>query len=383
MTAANILVIDDEPGIRNLLSSELARQGYRVLTASNGAEALEMIGREKYQVALCDLKMPGMSGLELLGAIRQRDPGVEVIVLTGYATVETAVAAMKKGAYDFVQKPFNLDEILVLVEKSIEKSGLKTVIQELKEAKRKLEETQIQLIQSEKMAGIGQLAAGVAHELNNPLSGVIGFTQLLLEEKGLTPQQREDLQTVLTQSQRCRTIIQNLLQFSRPKESRKEPLDIARVMQSTLELVDYDFSTSGIDLVFDCPGNLPKVMGDAGMLQQVFVNLLTNARQALEGREQPQLTIRMGAQEGIVAIQFKDNGPGISQEILGKVFDPFFTTKAPGKGTGLGLSICHTIMRQHQGKISVESELGVGTTFTLELPFYHPDHEPAKEHSHS
>src|SRR5438552_1158437 len=147
-----VLVIDDEPGIRELLSRELVTHGYRVEAAANGQEALEKIEPGKYQVALCDLNMPKLGGLEAMEGIRKRDPGVEVIMMTGYATVETAVAAMKKGAYDFVQKPFNLKEVLALVEKSIEKSDLKSIVQQLREAKKKLEETQMQLIQSEKLA---------------------------------------------------------------------------------------------------------------------------------------------------------------------------------------------------------------------------------------
>jgi signal transduction histidine kinase len=223
----------------------------------------------------------------------------------------------------------------------------------------------------------------MAHELNNPLSGILGFTQMLLEDKGLTAQQREDLETILTQSQRCRTIIQNLLQFSRPKEPKMEPLDLVLLMQATLQLVNYEYTTSGIDLALDCQNDLPMVRGDSGAVQQVFINLLTNARQAMENQKQAHLTIRMGAEDGIVRIQFIDNGPGIPPEILGKIFDPFFTTKAPGKGTGLGLSICHTIMHQHQGQISAKSAAGTGTTFTLDFPVYRPDHEPAKEHSYS
>src|SRR5258708_733864 len=214
---AKILVIDDEPGIRDLLTRELSAQGHQVDSATDGRDGLAKIKIKKYQVALCDINMPKLGGLEALAEIRKCDAEIEVIMMTGYATVETAVDAMKQGAYDFVQKPFNLNELLALVEKSIEKSDLKSVVQELREAKKKLEETQMQLVQSEKLAGIGQLAAGVAHELNNPLSGVMGFAQLLLDDPSLTPQQRKDIETICAQSQRCRVIIQNLLQFSRRK----------------------------------------------------------------------------------------------------------------------------------------------------------------------
>jgi len=366
--SAKILVIDDEPGIRDLLTRELTAQGYWVEAAVDGMDALDMMKKQKYQVALCDLNMPKLGGLETLEEIRKQDAEIEVIMMTGYATIETAVEAMKKGAYDFVQKPFNLNEVLALVEKCIEKSDLKTVVQQLREAKQKLEQTQMQLVQSEKLAGIGQLAAGVAHELNNPLSGVMGFAQLLLDDKSLTPQQRTDVETICAQSQRCRVIIQNLLQFSRRRDPVIEPVDLAPLLQTTIDLVKYDFSTSGIDLIKQMPGSLPQVFGDPNELQQIFLNLITNARQAMEPQKKGRLLIEGEEKQGHVLLHFTDDGPGIAPETLGKIFDPFFTTKPVGQGTGLGLSICYGIAKQHQGNLSVQSRLGSGSTFTLELP---------------
>jgi two-component system NtrC family sensor kinase len=275
---------------------------------------------------------------------------------------------MKKGAYDFIQKPFNIEELIALVEKCLEKSGLRTVIQELREAKKKLEETQAQLVQSEKLASIGQLAAGVAHELNNPMSGIMGFTQLLLDDKTLSEQQRHDLETIYTQSQRCRTIIQNLLQFSRRQDPKKAELDLGAVLQATVDLIKYEFPSSGIALVTRIPTGLPHVLGDPQQLQQVFLNLLVNARQAMDGRPESQVSIEASPEAGQVVIQIQDNGPGIAKEIMGKVFDPFFTTKPVGQGTGLGLSICHGIVQQHQGTIDVESDGSTGTTFIIRLP---------------
>ncbi len=228
----------------------------------------------------------------------------------------------------------------------------------------------MQLIQSEKLAGIGQLAAGVAHELNNPLSGVMGFAQLLLDDPALTPQQRKDVETICGQSQRCRVIIQNLLQFSRRKEPLSEPVDLAPLIKATVDLVNYDFSTSGIELLQHVPTSLPMVFADPNQLQQVFLNLITNARQAFEGRKQGKLTIEGEEQKGRVLLHFIDDGPGIPAAILGKIFDPFFTTKPPGKGTGLGLSICYGIVQQHHGDLRVKSQPGAGTTFTLELPIF-------------
>jgi len=365
---AKILVIDDEPGIRDLLGRELSLSGHEVLTAGNGAQALEQVHAGKFQLAICDINMPDMNGLEVLEAVHQIQPEMEFLMMTGYGTVETAVSAMKKGAYDFVQKPFDLGELLALVDKCLEKSGLRTVIQELREAKKKLEEAQAQLVQSEKLASIGQLAAGVAHELNNPMSGIMGFTQLLLEDKTLSEQQRHDLETIYTQSQRCRTIIQNLLQFSRRHDPKKAKLDLGIVLQATIDLIKYDFSSSGIAIERSIPSDLPVILGDPQQLQQVFLNLLVNARQAMDGRPKSQVVITVAYKAGEITVQVQDNGPGIPQEIIGKIFDPFFTTKPVGQGTGLGLSICHGIIQQHQGTIDVASDGATGTTFVVKLP---------------
>lgn len=365
-----ILVIDDEPGIRDLFTLELSAQGYEVVTAGDGDEAIQKIEPGQFQVALCDMNMPRMGGLETLEEIHKKDPDIEVIVMTGYATVDTAVNAMKKGAYDFVQKPFNLPEVLALISKSLEKSELRRTILELRETKKKLEETQMQLIQAEKLAGIGLLAAGVAHELNNPLSGILGFSQLLLEEDKLTTQQREDIQTILTQSQRCKVIIQNLLQFSRRKEPKMEPVDPLTLVRTTLDLVKYEYSTAGVEILQRVPATCPMVFGDPNQLQQVLLNLLTNSKQAMENRGKGKLEIEVTTDEDDVVLRVRDNGHGIPKEIQGKIFDPFFTTKPVGKGTGLGLSICYGILQHHHGDIQVESTEGTGTTFTIRLPVY-------------
>lgn len=222
--------------------------------------------------------------------------------------------------------------------------------------------------QTEKLAAVGQLAAGIAHELNNPLSGIMGYSQLLLDDSSLTPQQREDLNTILTQSQRCRNIIQNLLQFSRPKLPKTEQVSLPTLIQTTLQLLNYELSTSGIRITSDLPGETPMVIMDPDAMQQILINLITNARHALEGRHDGEIRLRLSHETNLVRLEVEDNGPGIPKEIQSKIFNPFFTTKEPGKGTGLGLSICHSIMQRHQGHIYVESEEGKGARFILMFP---------------
>ncbi len=526
-----IMVVDDEQGLRDMLSFSLSGRGFDVTTAQDGEEAIRLLKESKYVLAICDIKMPRKDGLATLTEMKALAPDMEVVMATGFGTVELAIQAMKLGAHDFIQKPFNLDELFAVLDKALERSELKTLaaayeaskvifstvnlhvllpviarlakqtmgandvsvllreetgkfslaategahpslqcsdamplgrrvalqvseqrepvvivgpleddgrfgavrgsrtirssivyplsvggecvgvlninrttnpkpytaldlrnvtvlcsqiaqevfnarlyerlevkVKELKEAYETLEKTQGHLLQAEKMASLGELSAGVAHELNNPLTGIIGFAQLLLQESTLSPQQREDIESIHKQSQRCRQIIQNLLHFSRRKEPQKEPLRLNALMDETLQLIRYDLSTSGIQIVSDVPPHLPGVLGDANQLQQVFLNIITNARQALDGKETGTITIRGKAQGEKVFVSFEDNGCGLSSEDLKKVFNPFFTTKPVGKGTGLGLSISYGIIQNHGGEIRVESRRGVGCVFTIELP---------------
>lgn len=521
-----ILVVDDELGIRDMLSFELSAQNFQVATASNGKEAVDKVKNEKFHLVISDVKMPLMDGLEMLDAIKKLDPDMEVIMSTGYGTIETAVIAMKRGAYDFVQKPFNLDEILALIEKALEKNELKTMlgvyesskaifssikldsllplmarlsVQILKaddasimlvapegklivaaaagiqederkqsrlalgewvagkgaqsevptiiagplekdprflnvsclrdirssivyplvmknevfgvlsvnrtvkeepftaaelrhitilgsqiaqaihnaklysELEKKMQEIQVmqfQLVQSEKMAALGQLATGVAHEINNPLTGILGLTEMLLQSKDLTVEQREDLESVLQQSKRCRKIVQNLLQFSRRRKPQEELIALNEILTPTLELTRGDLRAAHITIQTEIPDNLPAIRGDSSQLEQVFLNIIVNARHALAGREAALLKIRAFREAAKIIVSFEDNGPGIPPEDLGKVFDPFFTTKPIGRGTGLGLSISYGIIQQHHGTIRVESKVGVGATFVIELPIH-------------
>jgi len=247
---------------------------------------------------------------------------------------------------------------------------------ELETANLELRQMQAQLVQSAKMTAIGELGAGVAHELNNPLGGILGYAQYILEkvDRGNLAQEdivalKRQLELILRESQRCKTIVENLLSFSR-KSSELKPLDIKKVIEDTLSLTINQLALKNVKLVckFD---DLAQVQGNAGQLQQVFINIILNAQQAMP--EGGVLTITMlkikdKAGKLRASIAFKDTGCGIAKEHLSRVFEPFFTTKKDWKGTGLGLSVSYGIIHSHKGYISVESELGAGSTFTVTLP---------------
>jgi PAS domain S-box-containing protein len=229
-----------------------------------------------------------------------------------------------------------------------------------------------QLVQSERLAAMGQMIAGVAHELNNPLTAVLGVTELVrdgIEE----PTMKRQLDLAHRQARRAAHIVQSLLTFSRPPSPRKMPLQLNDALQRTLQLHEYSLRTNNIELDFEPRPELPPVLGDVNQLMQVFLNLITNAEQAiLEVRDRGRLTVRLEPAGEFVRVMFQDDGVGISREILSKIFDPFFTTKRPGRGTGLGLSISMAIVREHGGSIAAESLPGGGSLFTIALPVSRP-----------
>jgi len=225
---------------------------------------------------------------------------------------------------------------------------------------------QEEVMKSERLAMIGRLAAGVAHEINNPLTGVLTFSHLLREKENLDEQDREDLDVIINETTRVSEIVRGLLDFARERPVAKEPLDVNDVVQQTVRLLGNRTAFQQITIDADLSAGLPRVDGDMNQLQQVLLNLSLNACAAmLEGGT---LTIGTSAGDGRVLVKVADTGCGIKAEHLDRIFEPFFSTKPVGKGTGLGLSISYGIVQQHGGDLRVESEEGQGTTFTIVLP---------------
>jgi two-component system NtrC family sensor kinase len=247
---------------------------------------------------------------------------------------------------------------------------------ELERAMQQLRTTQEQLIQSEKLSAVGQFVAGVAHELNNPLTAVVGFSELL-QSMSTDEKMRSHLDRIAKSAHRCHKIVHSLLSFARQHPPERKLVDLHDAIDEVLEIMAYEFRTSNVTVVQDYAANLPAIMADTHQLQQVFVNILGNSRQAIEAvQREGRIVIRTRQSAERVVVEFLDNGPGIRPEHLARIFDPFFTTKPVGKGTGLGLSLCYGLIQEHGGTITARSEPGQGATFAIELPVAATDVAP-------
>jgi len=230
-----------------------------------------------------------------------------------------------------------------------------------------LRTTEQQLLQSEKLASVGQLAAGVAHEINNPLGTILLFSDIMRKELPADDPRRDDVTMIIDEATRCKTIVSDLLNFARQNEVLAQTTDVNALLADTIEQIAVQPVFDGVSVVSQLDPALPNIQADPAQLREVFVNLMTNAAEAMEGGGSLTITTS-SAEDEMIKIAFQDTGCGIPEQNLSKIFTPFFTTKAIGRGTGLGLAIVYGIIKMHRGQIYVESEVGVGSTFTITLP---------------
>jgi len=404
-----ILIVDDEESVRGLFAEYLSRN-YSCAQAADAQEALELLAREPFALVLTDIQMPGLGGIELLRKIAELYADTAVIIVSGIDRIQRVIDAIRVGASDYIVKPCELDVLALRVERALErrtllrnagkyKQDLELRNAELARRKAELERLQAQITQAEKMASLGQMAAGIAHELNNPAGFIYSNIDLLknyvarlerylsaVDQTTFPPEAatrlnelREqidydnivaDLSSILTDcyigAERIRDVVQNLRLFSRLDEADFKRVDLNEGIESTLRLLSLYYRDGRITLLPDF-GDLPQVNCYAALLNQVWMNLLMNAAQAI-GEADGEVRISTRSEGDHVVATFSDNGGGIAPDNLKRVFDPFFTTKPVGEGTGLGLSISHSIIQRHGGKIEVKSVFGKGTTFTISIP---------------
>lgn len=423
-----VLIVDDNPANLGVLSDTLDQAGLEVWVAQSGKVALERVKYALPNLILLDVMMPDIDGFETCRQLKANPETkhIPIIFMTALSDTENKVQGFQLGAVDYITKPFQQEEVLVriqlhlkladLTEKLEEKNVLlEQKVAEVSQAYSNLQQTQIQLIQCEKMSGLGQMAAGIAHEINNPVNFIYGnlahakdyiedVMRLLylyqVEYPNPTPriqaeQEAIDLDfiqddllklfnSITVGAQRIHEIVKSMRIFSRLDESDAKAVDIHEGINSTLTILYHRLKARpehpAIEIVKNY-GQFPPIECYAGQLNQVFMNILSNAVDALEEYNQQRLfedgikhsgRIEISTEttaENWLIIRIADNGPGISDDVKARLFDPFFTTKPVGKGTGLGLSISYEIVvKKHGGKLYCQSILGQGTEFVIEIP---------------
>ena len=371
MEPTHILLVDDEASFRLPLSKRLAKRGFVVEQAAGGNQCLALLGEKRIDVVVLDVKMPGMSGIEALQQIKARHPQIEVILLTGHATTASGVEGIKSGAFDYLTKPIELDQLVNKITQAHEKILRLAAEHEEAEYRKKIEQ---QMVATERLASLGTLAAGVAHEINNPLAIISESTgwmrQLLARDELQGMPRRADFEKALDKVEksveRAKRITHQLLSFVRKTDSTISRIDLPGLIDETLQFLEHEIKKRDIKIIRKATSTPDAVWSDPYRLRQALVNLLTNAIQAVGTTGEIALTVADAADH--TAITVSDNGPGIPRENLPRIFEPFFSTKSPGEGTGLGLFVTRGIIERLGGTVTVASEVGKGASFCVRLP---------------
>ena len=374
LSSARILIVDDEPVNVRLLERVLNGAGYHdLVTTTDPRTVLELYRQAEPDLVLLDLMMPHMDGLAVLAQLRAERPDgafVPVLVLTADATEQAKRTALEAGANDFLTKPFEHFEVLLRIRNLLDTRRAYLALEGHNRAlEATVRERTAQLLQSEKVAAMGALLAGVAHELNNPLAVLSGHAQLLLDDA--IPAVVHRASRIHNAADRCVRIVRNFLALARQHPPERGETRVRQLIDSALELVAYELRTDGISVDVEVADDLPLLWADPHQLHQVFVNLVTNAHHAMRKRPGPRrlvLSARRDPASAAVRLEIADTGPGMPPDVQARIFEPFFTTKPVGEGTGLGLSLCRGIIEEHGGTIAVESVPEEGTRFIIILP---------------
>ena len=370
-----ILVIDDEKDILDVMSLILKDHGYHVITVLDGVAGLAQCRKKSPQIVITDIRMPGMNGIEVLEAVKKLNSDIEVIVCTAFAEMELAIQALQLNASDFITKPISDQALHLSIERAKQRYISRKKLQDYAKLLEKQTADQAQILHQDKMMSLGRLAASVVHEINNPLSGILNYSRLMikiLKKRELTPEWRDKfiqyLDLVEKESDRCSQIVSNLLSFSRKSPPSFAPVHLPDLLNRCIALSRHKLELQDINLTSHIQENIPPVEGDFNQLQQCVINLLFNAVDAMpEGGE---VCIRgyVEPEKNQLVIAVEDTGTGITEKDLPHIFEPFYTTKREGYGVGLGLSTVYGIMEQHNGSVAAHARPGSGSTFFLKLP---------------
>jgi signal transduction histidine kinase len=370
-----ILVIDDEIGPRESLRM-LLKPNYQVHTADCVEAGLKLLREKQPDTIVMDIRMPGMNGIEGLRKIREIDPHLSVIMLTGFGALETAKEALRLGANDYISKPFDTGEMRDIIGRNVERTRVhragERAAAEIQELNNRLLK---ELAQKERLASLGQASAEFVHDLGNPLTIVWGYVQLLARkleqsENGSAPQTAasvKELKIIEQNVRLCRELLTMWQSYGSSDALSRKAISVSAILQEVLKTTAPMATQAGVELQTDICDDPCTLAGDAVQIKRGIQNVIINAIQA-SAETKGSVRVSCTRKDFYVDLRVEDNGPGIAEGQMNKIFDPYFTTKQAKSGTGLGLYISKKVVEDHNGSIKAESTPGAGSTFTIRLP---------------
>jgi len=406
-----IAFVDDEANVLEALQWVFKDEPYNTFTFQHPLEVLKKIEEEEFAVVIADQLMPEIEGIKFLQLVKEKRPSTVCMIMTAQPDINIAINAMNQGnIFRFVSKPWDIMELKAAVKNAIDQYELKSEIrrlwqitknqneqllvlnqklkekvseqtEEIKQTEKERRNLEVQLIQSQKMEAIGTLAGGIAHDFNNILSGIVGYTEIASLLVNKDPQVKGILNKVLKACERAKSLIDQILSFSRQKKQEEEPIQIGPIIEEVIKLLKASLPP-GIKIIEDISGKTEVINADPTRIHQILMNLCTNSTHAMKEKggvlKVSLAPVELDANEACayhnltsgsyLKLSVSDTGHGISQSTMKRIFDPYFTTKEKGEGTGLGLSVVHGIVKNYKGAIIVDSEPGKYTRFDVYLP---------------
>jgi signal transduction histidine kinase len=374
MKTKKILIIDDEFNTRYAIDFALSKAGYKTTNAGNGSEALNLLKeslmtRNLFDLVITDIQMPKMTGMELINEMEKANIRVPILVITGFGDKQTLIELLRHECDDYLDKPFSPDDLL---------AGVTRVLAKQNKTRQEFETLQHRLLQSEKISLLGQIASGIAREINDPASVIQGYAQLLLTDDAINGIAKKNVSSIYEAVRSIAKLNEdliakltgNLRDIAHPNETGNSEFRPEEPLEKAIEFLKETGVMKYCKLVRQYQNDLPLVSGDLMQLYQIFLNIIVNAFHAMENVQEKILTLSIehALDEYCVRISIQDSGRGIPSEHMEKIFESHFTTRAAKGGTGLGLAVVKQIIEKHGGTIKVESEVGKGTKFTISLP---------------
>lgn len=395
-----ILIVEDDPTIASLVGIVLREAGYQTFRVETAADALQIAETNAFDLVVLDWMLPDTPGVQICAALKERSGRrfLPILMLTAKGELSDRITALDAGADDYLTKPFYIEELMARVrallriraaenERDAAMAALEAQNEALRVANEQLRTMQAQLVQSSKLTALGEIVAGVAHELNNPLAIILGNAELLPPQHD--PDDQRSVAQIIESAKRARRVVQSLATFARRGPMAKEWTSPTDLIERVLDLKRAALRSAGIALEVACSSDLPLIWVDVPQMQQVLLNLLHNAEHALSGVPAPRvwLTIARGRAEkpplpsvqacdaggAFVCFDIADNGPGIPDLVVERLFQPFVTTRPPGQGSGLGLAIAYGIVTGHGGQILINTRSAQGTAVRIALPVDPPE----------